>query len=68
MTDKVSLVFSIIGTVAFYVIIRFINNRVTGTANELKIKKSIRRIAMIYGILMTIQIISLIIGLLNSYT
>jgi hypothetical protein len=65
MADKQLLIGSIIGTVVFFLVMRFINKRVTGTTNEKKIRKNLRTLSIIYGILMTIQIISLISGLTN---
>jgi len=65
MTDKELFIISIIGTVLFFLVILFINKRVTGTINEIKIKKNLRTLSIIYAILMTIQIISLINGLIN---
>jgi hypothetical protein len=66
MTDKELLVVSVIGTIVFYLVTRYINKRATGTENELKTKKRIRSISIIYGIGMTIQIISLIDGIMND--
>jgi hypothetical protein len=60
MTTTELLIASIVGTIAFYIVMVFINQRVTGTPNEHKIKKGLRTLSIIYGILMAIQIISLI--------
>ena len=61
MTEDVqTLIISIIGIIVFYLVTRFINKRVTGTDQELQVKKWIRIISIIYGVAMTIQIISII--------
>ena len=65
MTDKELLIVSIVGTIAFYFVTRYLNKRMTGTAQELKFKKGIRNISIIYGVLMTIQIISIISRLIE---
>lgn len=65
MEDKQLLIVSIIGAIAFYLVTRYIHKRAAGTANELKIKKNIRIISIIYGVLMTIQMASLISELLD---
>lgn len=54
MTDKELLIVSIIGIVAFYFVTRYINKRAIGTDQELKVKKGIRIISIIYGVAMTI--------------
>ena len=66
MTDKELLIASIVGTIAFYFVTRYINKRVTGTDQELKVKKGIKTISIIYGVLMTIQIISILRRLLDN--
>lgn len=66
MTDAQLLIVSIIGIIAFYFMTRYINKLATGTAQELRVKKAIRRISIIYGVVMTIQIISIIGRLLDK--
>jgi hypothetical protein len=66
MTDAQLLIVSMIGTIAFYFVTRYINKRVAGTAQELKVKRGIRNISIIYGVVMTIQIISIIGRLLGK--
>jgi uncharacterized membrane-anchored protein len=66
MTDIQLLIVSIIGIIAFYFVTRYINKRVTGTDQELKIKKGIKIVSIIYGVAMTIQIISIIGRLLET--
>jgi hypothetical protein len=65
MTDKELLIASIVGTITFYFVTRYINKRVTGTDQELKVKKAMRTLSIIYGVLMTIQIISIISRLIE---
>ena len=66
MTDIQLLISSIIGVVAFYFVTRYINKRVTGTDQEVKIKQGIKIVSIIYGVVMTIQIISIISRLIDN--
>ena len=66
MTEVQFLITSIVGIIAFYFVTRYINKRMAGTVQELKVKKAIRTISIIYGIGMTIQIISIISRLLDE--
>jgi uncharacterized membrane protein len=66
MTDKELLIVSIVGIVVFYFVTHYIRRQVTGTTNEAKIKKHLRTITIIFAIAMTIQIISLVSGLLGN--
>ncbi len=66
MTDKELLIASALGIVVFYFVTNYIRRQVTGTTNESKIKKHLRTITIIFAIAMTIQIISLVNGLLEN--
>lgn len=66
MTDKELLIVSIVGTVVFWLLTRYINKRVTGTDQEKKVKDGIKKISIIYGIAVTIQIISIISRLVDT--
>lgn len=66
MTDKELLIVSIIGIFVFIVITRYVRAKVSGMANEARIKKYLRTITIIYVIVMTVQIFSLVSRLLSD--
>jgi multisubunit Na+/H+ antiporter MnhB subunit len=59
MTDKQLLIVSIVGVILFTLLMRYLWNRSAGKTNEKPVKRNIRVISIIYGVVMTIQIIGI---------
>jgi hypothetical protein len=66
MTSRQLLILSILGIIVFILVIRFLNKLVTGKSNEDQIKKGLKIICFIYGVLMTLQFISLMSDIINE--
>lgn len=65
MNDIEKLVVSLVGIVVFYMVMRFIRKQSIGKAHESSTRRNITVISIIYGIGMTIQIISIVSRILG---
>jgi multisubunit Na+/H+ antiporter MnhB subunit len=60
MPDKQLLVVSIVGVILFTLLMRYLWSRSIGKTNEKQVKRNIKVISIIYGVVMTIQIVGII--------
>jgi hypothetical protein len=65
MSDRELLIISIFGILAFFLVMRMVNKWATGKEQEQAIKNRVKIFSIIYGILMTIQLASIISNLLS---